>query len=644
MAEVGDVDLSAYLASKGIQTYRAAGSEVTAHCWFCPDGNPKGKGKLYFNSDSWLWDCKRCCTRGNRKSLLKHFGDTDLRTYVPNEDPLLKRKVINRAVEIAQEGLLNNEEILDYLVGRGLNAETIETYKLGYVGRNASLCRSITLPGYEKIPLSVFIAAGLMDDKGQEWLDGVITIPYFSHGQVVTTRAKVKDAKYFTAAGDDVRLYNVDAIAGADEVLITEGEFDCLILQQALADATTHGREVPVVVAIPGAQALPKGFERYFSDARRVFVALDPDEEGKKATERICQLIGPKAIGVELPSELPKCDWTEYLRNKETDHPHGGHDWRDVMKLLDRARMANKQLHSIIEMALKWEDAQHRGAGITLGYTEFDAVIGGIQPGQLFVPAAKTGTGKTVFLANLIHNCAARRSMLISLEMQSAEVFNLLRRIHFFHNPASDSQQILDDYALLRTYDQNKLTHDALGRLIDEYIEDVGAPPELILVDYLGYYARSFRGASSYERTGDAAMSLKEMAKFADCPMFAPAQVNRNAEEGESFDNSDLRDSGVVEETCDFLMKLYRPARSKELRDKADLSGSLRGELGKSRHGYAGKVFQYRLSNMSLAIVEERDTKNVHRVEQENEAFASGLRYNDFRQKVGTTQLALVGT
>ena len=959
MAEIGEIELTSYLSSNGIGTHRASGAEVTAHCWFCPDGNPKQHGRLYLNTDTWLWDCKRCGTKGNRKVLLKFFGDTDLVTYAPVEDPLLKRKVLARAVEIAQEGLHNNDEMLDYLVGRGLSAETIERYQLGYVGRNTSLCKLITLPGHDKIALSVFVAAGLMTAKGQEWLDGHITIPYHSHGQVVAVRAKDPKAKYFTAAGDEVRLFNVDALAGADEVVITEGEFDCLVLQQAFTDAASYGRAVPAVVAIPGAQALPANFEKNFVDARRVFAALDPDEEGNRATEHIIKLIGAKACPVSLPDELPKCDWcadeqtevltrrgwlthdefevgdevwaldpatgmaswamsagvfresrqrtmvhleaethdslttpdhrwitergfvltkdlknsdrliaaapstlpveckydddlvelvawyytegsarsagisiaqaepkaqrirtlltrmygpsfltgvysprgvptwkervrswgvvefdlngaaaravmdaapekipsawflsvltaeqldlfidtsvdgdgwrrgqeryfsqahegrrdafvmactirglatrtsqrapggygskpqwvvnvlqrtvvrvaslvrtevqydgviwcpsvpgrstwmarrngktyftgnTEYLRHKADDHPHGGHDWRDVMRLIDTARMATRKLHGIREMSMKWEGAKERGAGVPLGFPEFDAVIGGLQPGQLCVPAAKSGTAKTVLLANIVNNTAHRRTLLVSLEMQSAEFYNILRRVHFFFHAGSSAGAIQEDYNLLRCYDENQITQESMLRLVEEYTDDVGAPPELILLDYLGYYARGIRASSPYERTSEAVMSLKGLAKSSDAPMVVPAQVNRGASDGNAFENEDMRDSGVIEETADFLVKFHRPARSKELRNTPDISGDLLGEMGKSRHGYQGKVFRFRMSNMSLAIVEASDTRNVHRVEQENAMFARGVKYEEFRRVAGATQLSLVGT
>ena len=65
------MDLSAYLSSKGVRTFKAAGVEITAHCWWCDDGNHKGKGKLYLNTENWLYSCKRCDAHGNRKTLLR---------------------------------------------------------------------------------------------------------------------------------------------------------------------------------------------------------------------------------------------------------------------------------------------------------------------------------------------------------------------------------------------------------------------------------------------------------------------------------------------------------------------------------------------------------------------------------------------
>jgi hypothetical protein len=121
----GRGDATTYLRSKGVDVFRASGSEVTIHCLFCPDGDPKGKGKLYINSESWLYDCKRCGERGGRRRLLEHFGDVDEQTYEPGQDPARRRQVLEEYTAHAEELLLGNEGKLLYLLRRGLSAETI---------------------------------------------------------------------------------------------------------------------------------------------------------------------------------------------------------------------------------------------------------------------------------------------------------------------------------------------------------------------------------------------------------------------------------------------------------------------------------------------------------------------------------------
>ena len=209
-----ELDLIAYLTSKGVQVWRAAGSEITAHCFLgCTSTSTKGKGKLYFNTESWLYDCKRCGQRGNRKTLLEFYGDQDEIEHGPASDPMLRRRILTEAAEMAHEMLLANESKVAYLLDRGITGETIVNRKLGYVPKNFGLSESIPvrseLKGYEAL-----IGAGLVTAGGKEWLNDTLVIPYFSHGSVVQLRAKFIDGKYLTNAGGRVRLYNEDSLHG----------------------------------------------------------------------------------------------------------------------------------------------------------------------------------------------------------------------------------------------------------------------------------------------------------------------------------------------------------------------------------------------------------------------------------------------
>ena len=263
-----------------------------------------------------------------------------------------------------------------------------------------------------------------------------------------------------------------------------------------------------------------------------------------------------------------------------------------------------------------------------------------------FSLTAATGAGKTVFLSNVVHNVRSHRTLFVSLELTAAEVYEQLHRIHHFHFPDVRREQMAQDYARLRIVDQNRLGRGDLSDLIHEYAEDEGDMPELVMIDYLGYYARGFRsGMSAYERISDAIMDVKALAKEHDVAVITPHQVNRGAEDGMPLEADDARDSGVIEETGDFVMGMFRPAlmRRQDGTVEDEVNGAFNLQLLKSRHGGKGRVFNLRFSTLSLVIVDALDRVNAVRVEQENAEARRGTHYEEYRRATSARQLKVVG-
>lgn len=636
LANVISVDVAHYLASHGVNVYRANGSEVTFHCLWCPDGDPKGKGKCYINTESWLYDCKRCGQRGNRRTLLKHFGDEDEVSYLPGADPAARRKVLDESAAVAHQMLLNNDEMLEYLVRRGLSAKTITEYQIGYVGSSWPLSKN--LPSEHTILDKQ--AAGIITESGYEFFSDKITIPYFSHGSCVSLRGKDPKGKYFTASGDVVRLFNSDRLRNAEDVVITEGEFDCLILQQKLELSSDPRVRATTVVGIPGAEALPSGFEKMFSEAKRVYIALDPDETGMKASIKIKEILGSKARIVQLPTDLPKCDWTEFFTVR-------GKTLADALGLF--AMASGRRLWQVRDASARWRRREIEVPGIKTGFTDLDAwFYPGVQAGDLIIPIAKTGVGKTNFLCNLAYNTRSQPEVLISLEMMATQVYERLRRIYHFWHPLATDDEIDEAYRLLRIVDENRLHEGDIAILCDEYEDEVGMRPQIAMVDYLGYYAKGCKGVGAYEKTTNAVMALKAEAKSAEVGLISPHQVNRQAEDGRPLDASDARDSGAVEETCDLMPTLFRPADALQAEARGELNGIVRMGNVKNRKGGKGQMTNLRFSLASLVLVDD-GTEAAKIVEEENRVIWRGGTYNDVREMrkanaFGRAQLTLVGS
>jgi 5S rRNA maturation endonuclease (ribonuclease M5) len=629
-APVDTTDVTTYLTSKNIQVFRANGNEVTFHCLWCPDGDPKGKGKCYLNTDSWLYDCKRCGERGNRKTLLKHFGDEDTVAYTPGADPMARRKVLDESTELAHQMLLNNDEMLGYLVGRGLTAKTISEYKIGYVPESWSLSRS--LPSDHTVADK--ISAGILTQGGHDFFKNRITIPYLSHGSCVQLRGKDPKGKYFTPSGESVRLFNADVLQNAEDVIITEGEFDCLVLQQTLQRSPDPRVRATAVVGIAGADALPSGFDSYFTQAKRVYIALDPDDTGDKAAIRIKEKLGSKARIVNLPTDLPKCDWTEYLVARKRT-------LADVLELL--ANASGRRLWSVGDAGAKWRRRQVEAAGIKTGFPELDAwFYPGLEAGDLIVPIAKTGVGKTNFLCNLAWYTRERPTLFISMEMMASQVYDRLRRIAHFWYPLANDDEIDEMYSLLRIVDENRLREGDISILADEYADEVGVRPQQAYMDYLGYYSKGCRGVGSYEKTTNASMELKAEGKSAELAVVAPHQVNRQAEDGKPLDASDARDSGAVEETADLMVGLYRPQDA--IAEGAPSSVVRMGVL-KNRKNGKGMATNLNFGLKSLVLVPQ-NTEAARMVDEENRLVWRGEEYPAIRafrkqQAMSTHQLTL---
>jgi hypothetical protein len=396
------------------------------------------------------------------------------------------------------------------------------------------------------------------------------------------------------------------------------------MLADLLATSPIERVRKMAVIGIAGTGAIPEDFDHRIAGLRRIFIATDPDAPGRKAAEKLAERIGDRAYIMQWPAEviehalsldmeMKDLDWTTWI----------GKLGASVEQVADCLKV--RGLLSTVSQAL----AGHRNRptnGIKLGFTGLDAAfLPGLLPGQVMVMLAKTGVGKTVLLCNLAYNLRQKNVLFITLEMTKEEIWVRLARIYRFYEPFTSDDSIASAYANLRICDANRLDETAFRALVEEYTEDVGSKPDVVFVDYLGYYARGRRGNGQYGKTTDAIMQLKSEAKTYGLSIITPAQVNRGALEGKPIDTDDARDSGAIEETADLLVGVWRSD------DALDISGLPNGKLHmkilKSRHGNKDKVFLLQMGLMSLVVVD--DTSHLARqARRESEAVFRGETYD----------------
>lgn len=641
------LDVAAYLASKGYQGRPAGGgTEIVYPCFLgCGEDASSRKRKLYVNARDGWFHCKVCDIKGGTYLLLQHFGDDPKDKKVGDEHVASRRQILSEATEVAATMLQNNDDVLLYLMNeRGLSPETIVERQLGYVGPPWSLVQNLTGTYTREAMATTGLVYPDGHKAGQDFFFRHLLIPYQSRGSVTQVRGRIypeenwTSGKYWTGSGIDADLYGRSELVDAEDCIIVEGELDAMVLKQHLQSSPDSRLRRMAVVSPPGAGSLKEEWLPYFEDVRRIYLAFDPDDTGKRAMVTYKEMFGSRARIIELPPELPKCDWTEYLLpvplTADTawhlEHPHAGHDWRDVARLL--ANASGRRLFSMAEAGASWRAYKEENPqGIKTGFSQLDAaILPGLLPGQVMIILAKTGTGKTILLCNMAYYMRHEPVMFISLEMTKEEVYERLRRIYLFWYPEATDAEIDMAYDNIMVCDENRLQEKDLELLVEEFQIEKGAKPKVCYIDYLGYFARGARGNSPYEKVSNAVMTLKAMAKAHMFSIISPAQVNRGTTAGKPIDLDDARDAGTIEETADFLVSIWRPDDAIQADGVAQPTGKLRLTTLKSRHGNAGLTFSLQMDMLSLIIVDDATTASKKALEH-NHLYWRGKTWDDMR-------------
>lgn len=615
-------DLFDYLEQKNLEPKWRTNEEINAYCPFHDEDRDGKMGAFNINASlvNHPYYCFVCSESGDFNKLLTYFGDNNV-VYVQDDEEEKKQALNNIAIyeeaaRYCHDLLLKDDDKLDYLIEtRGLTADTINYFNLGY--DNGTLCDHLK----QTFSNQELIKSGLLASNGYDiFTDGII-IPYKHHGQVIQIRGRMfsGNSRYKTPAGQAARLFNVDSVIQSpnDLVVLAEGEFDAMVLHQLGFNS----------VGVPGANIWEDKWSVYFEDSQ-TFIWYDNDPAGQKGASKISkQIKGSRIVECDQPYDISDL----YLRGRDAD-------WFRAMINGSRA----KWVRSVQEAFDDWAayDGNDNLEGMHFGYEAFDVhVETGFLPADVITLLASTNAGKSLMLFNIVNNI--RRSqpekhmLMVSLEQTMGQWFERARRINRFYTMEPDPE--LNHSDTVEFYknnfmivDENRLEPDGLYECIDEYEMIMGVKPDIVFVDYLGYWARSFPG-ESYHATSAAIMKLKETAKHTKTIIMAPHQVNRNAKQGEVVSIDEARDSGVVGETSDFVVTMWNPDAIKGDNNKG--KRYVRNfKIDKSRRGPTGIEIPLQFNANSLVLVDDTSIDLQRRAMKENEIMRDS-RYRKYEDR-----------
>ncbi|MDP8924703.1 MAG: CHC2 zinc finger domain-containing protein [Chloroflexota bacterium] len=173
------------------------------------------------------------------------------------------RANVRRALERCEQTLWSDEGVRarDWLGRRGLTEETLRAWRVGYQPQDGEI-------------------SGLFVRRG-------IVVPWIVDGDLWQLKVRRPDPlrpKYMSVAGGHPLLFGADTLTGRRVAVLTEGEFDAMLIHQEVGDL------VGVATLGSCSKRLDARAISYLLPVERVLVAYDRDADGENGAGKLLAL------------------------------------------------------------------------------------------------------------------------------------------------------------------------------------------------------------------------------------------------------------------------------------------------------------------------------------------------------------------
>lgn len=308
--------------------------------------------------------------------------------------------------------------------------------------------------------------------------------------------------------------------------------------------------------------------------------------EAMNISRKINSLVGSKDVSTET--------MTEWI-NKEALRLSRKH--QDVAK----AESYSDVLVDFLEELKMRSESDSSITGVSTGFKGIDELTAGLQPADLVIVGGRPSMGKTTFAMNIAESIARGkgRPMVFSLEMptkgllqRSISATGKINQTALRNGKLSELELSLMD-GVVKQIDAMDIVVDdtpalTLAQLSSRArVAHTQKKLDLIVIDYVQLMTGSGGSESRSNEIGEISRGIKQLAKELNIPIILLSQLNRSLENRPNKRpvNSDLRESGGLEQDADVIFFVYRDEVYDE---ESDSKGFAEIIIGKQRNGPLG--------------------------------------------------------
>lgn len=242
--------------------------------------------------------------------------------------------------------------------------------------------------------------------------------------------------------------------------------------------------------------------------------------------------------------------------------------------------------------------------GVSTGIDDLDAKLQGLKPEQLLIIAGRPAMGKTTLAMNIVSDAAIRQNksvMVFSLEMSQTQLMD-----RFMASEGRVPLQMIKNGTAPHDYGANLMSAAGKLKSANLFISDRPGMTinrirsaarrhkrryglDLIAIDYLQLLDSDLTGAIREQEISYMTRSAKNMARELQVPVVLLSQLSRKCEERPNKRpiNSDLRESGAIEQDADIILFVYR---DEVYNENTEAKGIAEIIIGKGRDIETGTV------------------------------------------------------
>ncbi|MPM13373.1 DNA primase [bioreactor metagenome] len=445
-----------------------------------------------------------------------------------------------------------NKECIDYIRLRGITEETIRKYKLG------------TYNGY-------------------------IAFPYYKYETVIGFKIRLpkKDPgkpKMKSITGSKPYLYNIQNLEVGTELIICEGEFDCMVIDQC-----GFNNVVSVGAGANSLNSLIEQAKEFLNKFEVLIIVSDNDEAGKNMDKFFVEEFGDKAKLIDKKLYTQKDINEEYIK----------HGKEKIIEIIESARFKIEGRRDLDKNPYKGLNAK-TGKYIPTGLTTIDYGLNDLAPGCTTLITGRSNGGKSTLVKQIIANAIDKNNKVYLMSGEGdAEIFlnelyqSVVGRNEKYYNtikinkrcrkePKREVLEKLKQWhykklVLFNKGDSKLKTIEQLTQML-EYEIKINRY-DLVVIDNL-MSILSVQASEKYEQQADFMQRLCDLAGAYSTHIILVLHPNKTYRKGEDMDFEQISGTSDLYNKADNIITVIR------LYDEEQLSEGIDGKINVLKNRY----------------------------------------------------------